>query len=118
MPVSRWGLACGALSRVIDRAFEAKLARRFAFASVRVCQCARAWLSSGERPRSRPWMIHQNLEHFMGSLVGHCRPCSSAVRAISIRCCCPGELGQLVIDHLPLASPLACQVILLLRLAA
>jgi hypothetical protein len=29
-------------------------------------------------------MIDQNREHFMGSLAGHCRPCSSAVRAVQL----------------------------------
>ena len=68
---------------------------RFAFASVRVYQCARAWLSSSDRPRCRPSMIDQNREHFMGSLAGHCRPCSSAVRATSIRCCCSASSANL-----------------------
>ena len=34
-------------------------------------------------------MIDQNREHFIGSLAGHRRPCSSAVRATSRRCCSP-----------------------------
>ena len=60
-----------------------------------ICQCARAWLSSSDRPRSRPSMIDQNREHFMGSLAGHCRPCLSAVRATSIRCCCSASSASL-----------------------
>jgi hypothetical protein len=58
-------------------------------------QCTRAWLSSSERPRCRPSMIDQNREHLMGSLAGHCRPCSSAVRATSIRCCCSASSANL-----------------------
>ena len=58
-------------------------------------QCTRAWLSSSERPRCRPSMIDQNREQFMGSLAGHCRPCSSAVRATSIRCCCSASSANL-----------------------
>src|SRR5262245_8590382 len=33
--------------------------------SVRVPQCARSWLSSSDRPLSRPSMIDQNREHFI-----------------------------------------------------
>jgi hypothetical protein len=59
------------------------------------CQCARVWLSSIDRPRSRPSMIDQNREHCVGSPAGHCRPCSSAVRATSIRCCCSANSANL-----------------------
>lgn len=62
---------------------------------IEVCQCARAWASSSESPCWRPSMIDQNREHFMGSLAGHCRPCSSAVRATSIRCCCSDNSANL-----------------------
>jgi SAM-dependent methyltransferase len=55
-------------------------------------------------------MIDQNREHFMGSLAGHCRPCSSAVRATSIRCCCTASnraairAGRVRLIHAPVQS--------------
>jgi hypothetical protein len=67
----------------------------FELAPSEVCQWAWAWLSSSERPRVRSSMIDQNREHFMGSLAGHFRPCSSAVRATSIRCCCSASSASL-----------------------
>jgi len=87
----RPGTDCSASSKCL----RGEARRMFAFALVRVVQCARAWLSSTERPRSRPSMIDQNREHLMGSLAGHCRPCSSAVRATSIRCCCSASSANL-----------------------
>lgn len=85
------GLAC-------DRGDGVEVAARVAppgRAPVRTRQCARAWPSSSGRPRSRPSMIDQNREHFIGSLAGHCRPCSSAARATSIRCCCSASSANL-----------------------